>query len=353
MIKEMKTDERRYDIDWLRAITIGLLLIYHISIAFQPWGVFIGFIQSDEHLKSLWIPMSILNVWRIPLLFFVSGMGVYFAMRKRTWKQLLIERTGRIFLPFLFGTVFIVPVHLFIWQKYYSQNISYSLNPGHLWFLGYIFIYVGLFIPVFFYLKKNESGFIARWLKNLFGHPVGLMLIVTVFILEALLVNPGTWEMYAMTIHGFIIGMLSFLFGFCCILAGNSFWQTILTWRWLFLAIAATLFSIRFFGFDLRAPNYLIAIESNAWMFAVLGFAYKYLNHQGKTLTYISQGAYPIYIIHMVFLYLGSLMIFQLHLIKEIKFFLVVAFTTIGSLAMYELLIRRIGILRILFGLKK
>ena len=42
----MKTSvsERRYDIDWLRVIAIGLLLVYHIGIGFQPWGVFIGFI---------------------------------------------------------------------------------------------------------------------------------------------------------------------------------------------------------------------------------------------------------------------------------------------------------------------
>ena len=33
----MTKEERRYDIDWLRVIAIGLLLIYHIAIAFQPW----------------------------------------------------------------------------------------------------------------------------------------------------------------------------------------------------------------------------------------------------------------------------------------------------------------------------
>ena len=102
---------RRYDIDWLRVITIGLLLVYHIGIVFQPWGVFIGFLQSDKPLEWLWTPMSMLNVWRIPLLFFVSGMGVGFAIRKRNWKQLILERTRRIFLPFLFGVVFIVPIH--------------------------------------------------------------------------------------------------------------------------------------------------------------------------------------------------------------------------------------------------
>jgi peptidoglycan/LPS O-acetylase OafA/YrhL len=123
---ETSTTIRRYDIDWVRVIAIGLLLIYHIGIGFQPWGVFIGFIQSDKPLNSLWIPMSMLNIWRIPLLFFVSGMGVCFAIRKRNWKQLVLERTKRILLPFVFGIFFIVPIHIFIWQIYYSQDLVYT-----------------------------------------------------------------------------------------------------------------------------------------------------------------------------------------------------------------------------------
>jgi len=70
--------------------------------------------------------MSMLNVWRIPLLFFISGMGVAFAIRKRDWKLLIIERSKRILVPFLFGIVFIVPLHHLLWQKYYSQDLKSS-----------------------------------------------------------------------------------------------------------------------------------------------------------------------------------------------------------------------------------
>lgn len=80
---------RRYDIDWLRVIAIGLLLIYHIAIIFQPWAMMLGFIRSEELMEDLWKPMTMLNVWRIPFLFYVSGMGVYFAIGKRNWQQLL------------------------------------------------------------------------------------------------------------------------------------------------------------------------------------------------------------------------------------------------------------------------
>jgi len=343
---------RRYDIDWLRVIAIGLLLIYHIAIVFQPWGIFIGFIQSNESLESLWIPMAMLNVWRIPLLFFVSGMGVCFAIRKRNWKQLLLERTKRILVPFLFGIIFIVPLHFFVWQKYYSQDLVYTANPSHLWFLGNIFAYVLLLAPVFFYLKRNENGKFVRGLKKLFNNPLGLLFVIACFVLETVLVKPEPYELYAMTLHGFLLGLIAFFFGFCFVLCGNTFWQTMLKWRWLFLSLVVTFYLVRLIVFELVAPGYLYAIESNLWIFTVFGFAYKYLNRSSKALNYLSQAAYPVYILHMIFLYLSSYIILPLAIPVILKFVIIVAFTVLGSFAMYELIIRRVNFLRPLFGLK-
>jgi glucans biosynthesis protein C len=149
---------RRYDIDWLRVIAIGLLLIYHVAIGFQPWGIMIGFITNEYPWAALWIPMSLLNVWRIPLLFFVSGMGVYFAMQQRNWKELIKERTLRIWLPFVFGIFAIVPLHVLLWQYYYKMKLEYQYNAGHLWFLANIFAYVILLCPLLYYFKRNENG---------------------------------------------------------------------------------------------------------------------------------------------------------------------------------------------------
>lgn len=349
----MKTEVRRYDIDWLRVIAIGLLLIYHIAITFQPWGVFIGFIQSDRSLENMWAPMAMLNVWRIPLLFFVSGMGVAFAIRKRNLKQLLLERTRRIFLPFVFGIFAIVPLHILIWQKYYVQELEYSPQPGHLWFLANIFLYVLILAPLFFYLSRNDEGRISSFLKRVYRHPGGLLLIIALFVIEAVLIDPEIYELYAMTFHGFLMGLIAFFFGFTCVQTGEAFWKTVLKWRWALLSAALILYLVRLIVFDLRAPNYLMPIESNLWIFAVFGFAYRYLNQPGRALVYLSQGAYPIYILHMVFLYLGSYFIIPLNIPLWIKFILITTVTGIGCFAAYDLVIRRIPFIRPLFGLKK
>jgi glucans biosynthesis protein C len=294
--------------------------------------------------------MMLLNVWRIPLLFFVSGMGVFFAMQKRNWKQLILERTSRILVPFLFGVFIIFPISVYIWKGYYHWDQSYNPHPGHLWFLGNIFVYVVLLSPLFFYLKKNEDGKVANFIKWIFSNPLGLLLVIAVSVAEAFIVKPIPYELYAMTWHGFFLGFIAFFFGFCFVLSGDNFLQMLLKGRWLFLLIGIVLFIIRY-QLQLKYPSYLIPVESDCWIFAVLAFGNKYLNHPGRTLAYLSQAAYPVYILHMIFLYLGSWIIFPLEINVQVQFILLLAFTGMGCFATYEL-IRRVNFLRPLFGLK-
>lgn len=346
----MTTLNRRYDIDWIRVIAIGLLLIYHVAIGFQPWGMMIAFITNDDAWTSLWVPMSMLNVWRIPLLFFVSGMGVYFALQNRNWKQLITERARRILLPFMFGAVAIVPIHWLIWQRYYEFDISYVANPGHLWFLANIFIYVMLLTPLFFYLKKKESGKVVCVIKKLFSNPAIVILIVAIFVLEAVILKPFPYEMYAMTWHGFVLGLLAFFFGFCFVLSGDAFRNMITKYKWIFLTTAIALFIARLLYFQMSAPVYMLVAESQCWIISVFAFGCKYLNKGGKVLTYLSEAAYPVYILHMIFLYLGSMLIFPLPLDVRLKFCAVLLITLSGCFVTFEI-IRRIKWLRILFGL--
>lgn len=300
------TTERRYDIDWLRVIAIGLLLIYHIAIIFQPWAMFIGFIRSEDALEGLWKPMTMLNVWRIPLLFFVSGMGLYFAMKKRSWKELFLERGKRILLPFVFGYFTITPIHMYIFQEHYNMSFSYFPDSGHLWFLGNIFVYVLLLSPLFFYLKNNENGKFKRKISQMMSYAIGPLSISVFFMLEVGLVKPQLFEMYAQNWHGFFIGFLAFFFGFLFVYSGNAFWQTVSKWKCLYLGLATILFLIRFTGFESISNTYVTTVESNSWILGLFGIGYTYLNKPSRLLSYLSSAVYPVYIIHMFVLYIGA-----------------------------------------------
>lgn len=347
----MLTANRRYDIDWLRVIAIGLLLIYHVAIGFQPWGIMIGFISNGDSWTSLWFPMAMLNIWRIPFLFFVSGMGVYFAMQQRSWKQLMQDRALRILLPYVFGMFCIFPLSVMIWQHYYKWEVSYAISPGHLWFLGNIMVYVTLLSPLFYYLKKHEQGKFVRSIKAILSHPLGLLPVLVLFVIEALAINPNPYELYAMTWHGFVLGILAFFCGFCFVLAGDGFWKMLLKYRWMFLILGIALFVVRYIWMGMKAPGYLLAIESQCWILTMFAFGYKYLNRPGKVLSYLSEAAYPVYILHMIFLFLGSSWIFPMDLPVQLEFVFALMFTGIGCFAAFEV-IKRVNILRPLFGLK-
>jgi glucan biosynthesis protein C len=349
----MSAYERRYDIDRLRVIAIGLLLVYHVAIGFQGWGAMIGFMVNEKTWESLWIPMSMINVWRIPLLFFVAGMGIYFSIQNRNWKQVIIERMRRILLPFVFGVFFIVPLYLCLLQFHYHWEYIYRPDPGHLWFLGNIFIYTLFLLPVFFFLKKKENGKMVSGLKKCMHTPLVLLLVIIVLVSEALLIKPVPYELYAMTWHGFILGMLGFFFGFCFMVAGTDFWRMMLKWRLLFFIAAISLFAWRLVQFQMRVPSFLLSIESVFWIFSAFSFGYRHLNKPDKILSYLSQAAYPVYIIHMLFLFLGSSLIFPLAINVGLKFILVLIITGGGSLVFYECFIKRVNFIRPLFGLKR
>ncbi|MEL7534581.1 MAG: acyltransferase family protein [Bacteroidota bacterium] len=342
---------RRYDIDWIRVIAIWLLLFYHIAIGFRPWGTLIGFIRHETPLDALEIFMSILGVWRIPLLFFVSGMGVCFAMRKRSWLALLKERAQRILLPFVFGSLTIVPMHIWLWRDYYHQDQVYVPNPAHLWFLGNILIYVVLFTPLFLYLRRQQDKAVGRFIKKVMSHPAGFILLILPFVLEAVWVNPEMFTLYATTVHGFLLGLIAFLLGYLMVYAGSSFWELLGRWKWALLLAAVSLFGLRLGYYELAAPNALLAVESNLWVLAILGLGYRYLNRPHPALSYLSQAAYPVYILHMLFLYLASYFLFPSGISAWWAFALVLVLTLVGCYATYEL-IRRIKWLRPLFGLK-
>lgn len=343
----MNTD-RRYDIDWLRVIAIGLLIIYHVAIVFQPWAIFIGFIQSEQAMENLWVFMSMLNVWRIPLLFFVSGMGVCFALRKRNYKQLLLERTKRILVPFIFGTLVISPVHVYLLQVHYSFPLKYTLHPGHLWFLGNIFAYVLILLPLFVFIRRKRSW--RHKIEKLFSTPIGLLVVALFFILETVLVKPATFEMYASNWHGFFLGLLAFLCGFLFIISGKQFWQMLQQWKWPLLLVAVVLYAVRIGLLNSKSPNYLMSLESNFWIFSVLAFGARFLNHKSKVLAYLSKAAYPVYILHMAFLYLGCVLILPLSLPVFLKFGFICLITYAGSMGFYEFLLKRVKYIRILFG---
>ncbi|MDP6168957.1 MAG: acyltransferase [Candidatus Marinimicrobia bacterium] len=345
---------RRNDVDWIRVIALGLLIIYHSIVAFQPWGHKIWFIENEDHLEVLWIPMAMINVWRIPILFMVSGMGVFFAMRNRDWKQLLKERTSRILLPFVFGFFFICPINVYFPSLYFDEEIYYVPNVGHLWFLGNIFMYVLLLLPLLIYLNNRTPNFISRILTWLFQYRLGIIALALITMIEYLIVQPENFTIYAMTPHGFWLGMACFFIGFCLVSLGNTFWKAVEKARKSALGIGFSLYMIRLYAMistQTQGAHWLNGFESMCWMLAIFGYGSLYLNKSSNALSYCKEAVYPVYIFHMPLQAFFSYLIMPLKLAAILKLVLLIGGIFAGSILLYEI-VKQIKWFRPLFGLK-
>ena len=95
-----KLNKRRHDLDWLRIIAFLLLIFYHIGMFYVPWDWHVKSVHAGEGAEPL---MSLLNPWRLSLLFFISGVALPFLSAKLGGGGLARDRVVRMGLPILAG----------------------------------------------------------------------------------------------------------------------------------------------------------------------------------------------------------------------------------------------------------
>ncbi|MDK2972895.1 MAG: hypothetical protein PWP23_2650 [Candidatus Sumerlaeota bacterium] len=342
---------RRCDVDWLRSIALCLLILYHVGIAFQPWGGLLLFITNMPPLEEIWPAMSLVNVWRIPLLFVISGMGVFFATQRRGWLALLQDRAVRILVPLVFGSLTICPLYFWIGQKWFGFPPRYMPAMGHLWFLANIFAYVVILLPLFVFLRSARGLLVLEPVRRALARTWPLFLWGLPLVAEAWLVNPDAFVKYYDSLHGFLLGGICFLLGFLLVASGHSFWKAAEKLRWPALAAALGLYVVRLLAWKTGGPNAVLALESSFWMLALFGFGSLHLNRPSALLTYMSAAVYPVYIVHMPVQYAVSYFLMPVGIPAWVKLVLLSGSTLLGSFGVYEVL-KRLKWLRPLFGMK-
>src|SRR5207302_479393 len=114
---------RRHDLDALRAIAFSLLIVFHVGMLYvDGWD---WHLKSSYTTKALDLPMIFLNRWRMDLIFLISGAASFFMMRKSSLAAFVRQRTWRLFLPFAFAMLVVIPV------QPYCQGVANGLvEPG-------------------------------------------------------------------------------------------------------------------------------------------------------------------------------------------------------------------------------
>lgn len=373
---------RRFDLDWLRVIAFGLLIFYHIGMYYVTWGWHVKSPHAGPFAEPL---MLLLNPWRLSLLFLISGVALRFAIDKAGSSTGFAGRRFMwLFVPLVFGMLVIVTPqayfellakgeietgYLAFWARYIAGEDGFSVTIptwNHLWYVLYLLVYTLIVIPLMPALRVvadhlNSPNFeTTRRGWGLMLVP-GLLFVFyrftsdTAFPLEThdLVTDWGAHARYG---SYFLIGLM--------IAKNDVFWRVLSKfWRCgaMIVAMLAVILSGLWANWEwvseqpilLAVARALRPLYAWAVIASLMGAAHEYLNRPGARLQYLTTAIFPYYILHQSLIVIIGVTVGGLGLPVWMEFSLVLLGTVGGCIVLYEYVIRRIGLLRPMFGVPR
>ena len=363
--------KERYEfLDWLRVIAIFVLLFFHTGMLFVGWG---WHITNAETIPALEWPMDLAHRLRMPLLFVIAGAGMWFALRSRGAGAFLGERTMRLLVPVVIGMLLIVPPQIYVerlaqgqfagsYLEFMTQRV-FQFRPypqgdfswHHLWFIVYLYAYVLLLAPLLlWWRRRTEAGRPApragAWLYVL-ALPLGIN--------EALLkpLYPEThnlthdWYVFIhyllLTVYGYLLASIPGAWDWMAArrrlsLAGAIVVTAGLVW----LLVSGTV------PHDTPFDHVFANVLTWFWLLAFMGYGRAYLSFGNRLLAWARDASYPVYILHQTAIIIIAYFVVGQPWTPWTKYWVVLAGTLVGSVLTYQLLFRRVAILRLAFGIK-
>ncbi|MFC1974395.1 acyltransferase family protein [Chloroflexota bacterium] len=370
---------RLHYLEWLRVLAMLSIFFFHSDrfFDFYPWHV-----NNAETSLASSIHIEFFNQWMMPLFFVVSGAAVYYSLRNRTAGGFVKERSLRILIPWvLIGIFVIAPPQVYLerlthgefsgtfFQFYYPHYFdgiypfggNFAIIPMHLWYLVLLFTFSLIALPLFLPRGKTGESLISR-LSNSFVRPWALLLLFVPLAVVAILADViglgftrqmGGWDMLSY--------LMFFIYGYL-IFSNTRIQETIRKYSTAALIVALTLAVLELYlEFGIKLPHLfsvwmgiltLRALLAWCWIIAILGFGSRYLNFNNRFLGYASEAVLPFYILHQTIILIIGFFVVQWSMGIAPKYFIIVTTSFIAIMAIYELLVRRINILRFLFGMR-
>jgi len=311
----------------------------------------------------------------------VSGAAIMLALGDRSPGAFAVDRLRRLAIPLLFGMVVIVPPQVYL-ERLYRGQFSGSffdwlpqafrgvypagnMSWHHLWFLAYVLALTLLLLPFFLWARStagrtalsNAGCFVARtglqWAMILPLAASILWLVPISYNTNGLI---GDW--FGLVYYGVLLLYGAFLFGSQELLAALE------RQRFVSLAVGVAAYAAlyaMFIGGAVRPvipaegrPAYalLSAVNTMAWLFAIIGFAHRHLTRRPAFLGQATEAVYPFYLLHQTVTVIVVYWLLRLGVPPVPGFLLAVLATFLGTWAVYAGLVRPWRWVRPLFGLK-
>jgi glucans biosynthesis protein C len=379
---EMKTTERRYDIDWLRVLAMGTIFLFHCARFFN---------YEDWHVKNLTLShgLSIFVVltaqWIMPLFFILSGIGVFFALKHRTAAPFIRERFLRLVVPLVFGIFFLAPPQVYIERISHHQfeGSFFSFLPHyfdgmygfggnfawmglHLWYLEMLFVFSLLMLPLFRAAQSPKTEAFVSTLASLCARPWGVLIVALPLFVMELFVNAFPDSIGIRSFGGWspLTYLVFFVIGFV-IATDDRFTRTFEHHRvtWLVMGVAASALGLVLIETGIlnglpRAATLPIeaalrVLNSWSWLSAIMGFGRRYLSFTNRGLAHANRAVLPFYILHQTVIVTVAFFLVGWATSVPVKYIVLVALSFAVIIVLYEGIVARIGVLRFLFGMKR
>lgn len=323
--------------------------------------------------------MRSLNLWRMDLVFLISGVALGFLRRGQTAGALLRQRSLRLLLPLAFGMAVLVPF------QPYAQGVANGLvEPGfgqfllryfsggpwprgafdgwqvgvtwnHLWYLPYLWTYT---VVLLLMLPLMDSG-IGRRVRGAFTSLRGAALL-GVPVLPLLAYSLTLWAKFPPAhdlVHdGWLhpVYFTLFLYGFW-IGVDDGFWAEADRLAPRALAVALALLALHIALRDTEVPRLVLRAVADCYMWAtilaILGWAHRKLNRPWRWLPWASESVYPWYMLHQTLIIMLAVWLAPFALGPVVEPIVLLTGTVAGCWGITAL-VRRTAWLRPLFGLK-
>jgi peptidoglycan/LPS O-acetylase OafA/YrhL len=373
---------RRYDIDALRIYAVILLIIFHTAMLFAFGTPY--FIQNADLSVEMLIFVFVVNIFHMPLFFFLAGMSTSYSLNFRTGKEYLKERLRRILIPLILGILIVIPPIVYFerrawWSatRYNSENFNgtfiefYPLffeigtfDYYHLWFIAYLFIFSLVALKLFLRWKKDEGKQKISSMAEKFGKGKKIFLFslpLIIFNVSLRWIFPGISKLFIDDLANVLSYLSIFIFGFL-IVSDSRFEKSIDRNKKVALTLAIiTSFIVIIFlgpGYDPfgNPVGYAIywtsfSFSGWCWLIAIYGYGKKYLTKQNSYINYLSKIALPMYIIHLTVIIMIGFYVLQWEAHWAIKFLIITTSSLIITILLC-IIIKTNNVTRFIFGMR-